>query len=385
MAGPVARNRPERSAAAETARDFVTDFAFDAGLHQAQRELQGGFQAQASRLQGDAAFDAAAPETQAVVVPGGLHVIAAAQAIGHAVERGAGVRIREAMPVFESDLRHAPMIARQRAARAAIGLLQSRPMRIAVLGPDPREFSLSSTSVTLGSGDDDDLRLALPGVQPAHARISHDARGYVLDVLVQGTPVYVNARPVRHVALLHAGDQISVGNAQVLLLGEHVREALPATTAADSTVAPGALTLRGVAGARSGSALLVAPTLDLGADGLPLDSTAATDVPRVRLFCVQGAPALRSLGLDVAAWPRVNGHPAASAWLRDGDQIALGGQRYLVAAPADAARQDAMHSFVPPEAAQPEDTAGPRREVWWLLLTAAAIALVLALLLALRH
>ena len=52
---------------------------------------------------------------------------------------------------------------------------------------------------------------------------------------------------------------------------------------------------------------------------------------------------------------------------------------------ADAARQDAMHSFVPPEAAQPEDTAGPRREVWWLLLTAAAIALVLALLLALRH
>ena len=256
-------------------------------------------------------------------------------------------------------------------------------MRIAILAPEKIEFSSTATSVTLGSAPGDSIVLAAEGVVAAHASLSLDARGYVLQVRAAAPPIHVNARPVRERALLHAGDQISIGAAQVLLLGEHVREACPEDAEPDRDVPPGALCLRGVGGSRSGVVLSVAPTLELGADGLP--SGPAARAGWLRVFCVQGRPALRCYDLPPAAWPRINGHSAASAWLRNGDQISLGTQRYLVDAPADAARSDAAHAFVPAEAARPEDTAGPRREVWWLLFTAALIALVLALLLAIRH
>lgn len=256
-------------------------------------------------------------------------------------------------------------------------------MRIAILAPEKIEFSSAAASVTLGSAASDDIVLAGEGVASAHACLSLDARGYVLEVRAAAAPIYVNARPVRERALLHAGDQISIGAAQALLLGEHVREACPDDPEPDADVPPGALNLRGVGGARSGAALSVAPTLELGADGLPAGLGAKAG--SLRVFCVHGRPALLSRDLPAGAWPRINGHVAACAWLHDGDQISIGAQRYLVAAPADAARRDAAHAFIPPEAARPEDTAGPRREVWWLLLTAAVIALVLALLLAIRH
>ncbi|THD08097.1 FHA domain-containing protein [Metallibacterium scheffleri] len=256
-------------------------------------------------------------------------------------------------------------------------------MRIAILAPEKIEFSSAAASITLGSSAGDDIVLAGEGVAAAHARLSLDARGYVLEVGAAVAPIHVNARPVRERALLHAGDQISIGAAQVLLLGEHVCEACPDDAEPDTEVPPGALSLRGIGGSRSGAALSVAPTLELGADGLPAGLGA--NAGSLRVFCVQGRPAMLCRDLPMAAWPRINGHVAACAWLHDGDQISIGAQRYLVDAPPDAARHDAVDAFIPAEAARPEDTAGPRREVWWLLLTAAVIALVLALLLAIRH
>ncbi len=257
-------------------------------------------------------------------------------------------------------------------------------MRIAVLFPEPSEFSRSTAEVSLGSGESDDLKLQAAGVLAGHARIRHDARGYVLEVGTGGGVTHVNARPVRQRALLHPGDHVSLGTAQILLLGEHVREACTPETRPDAVLQPGALALRGVSGARSGAVLVVAPTLELGPDGLPC--AACEGAPHVVLMSVAGRPALRTVGLSPEDWPRINGHPVASVWLQDGDQIAIGGQRYLLDAPADAARGDSARlSMVPPEAAQPEDTAGSRREVRWLLLTAAAIALIMVMLLALRH
>lgn len=256
-------------------------------------------------------------------------------------------------------------------------------MRIAILAPEKTEFSSTAASITLGSAASDDIVLAGEGIAATHASLTSDARGHVLEVLATTAPIHVNARPVRERALLHAGDRISIGAVQVLLLGEHVREACPDDAEPDGNLPAGALSLRGVGGSRSGAALRVAPTLELGADGLPIGL--GVQAGSLRVFCAHGRPAVRSHDLPMAAWPRVNGHVTASAWLQDGDQISIGAQRYLVDAPVDAARRDAAHAFIPAEAARPEDTAGPRREVWWLLLTAAVIALVLALLLAIRH
>ena len=257
------------------------------------------------------------------------------------------------------------------------------PMRIALLAPEPAEFSRAATVLTLGSGGSDEVQLKAAGVLPGHVRLLHDARGYVLEVADAAPAIHVNARQVRRRALLHAGDQISIGDAQLLLLGEHAPEPCPERATPDAALAPGAMALRGVGGVRSGAVLMVAPTLELGADGLPLGRPGVDDAC-VRLFAVQGRPALLASGLEAAVRPRVNGHAVAGAWLQDGDQIAIGAQRYIVDAPA-AAALTAAAAFIPHEAARPEDTAGPRREVWWLLLTAAVIALVLALLLAVRR
>ena len=256
-------------------------------------------------------------------------------------------------------------------------------MRIALLAPERSEFHAAGTVLVLGCGADDGLRLSGAGVQPGHVRLHHDARGYVLEVAEGAPPIHVNARLVRRRALVHPGDQLSIGAAQVMLLGEHAPESCPADAVADATVAPGALALRGVGGLRSGAVLMVAPTLELGVNGLPLAPGASG--PRLRLLAVRGRPALLAEGMPMASLPMLNGHAVASAWLHDGDQIALGAQRYRVDAPAWAVRDAFVHTFIPPEAPSPEDTAGPRREVWWLLLTAAAIALGLALFLALRR
>ena len=271
---------------------------------------------------------------------------------------------------------------RRRRVRGTL-LIKSMPMRIALLAPEHAEFSRTATVLTLGSGGSDEVQLKAVGVQPGHVRLFHDLRGYVLEVADAAPAIHVNARQVRRRALLHVGDQISIGDAQLLVLGEHVPEPCPERVTPDATLAPGAMTLRGVGGVRSGAVLMVAPTLELGADGLPLGPS--VDDAHVRLFAVQGRPALLASGLAATAWRRVNGHTVASAWLQDGDQIAIGAQRYIVDAPAAAARVAAAAAFIPHEAARPEDTAGPRREVWWLLLTAAVIALVLALLLAVRR
>ena len=242
--------------------------------------------------------------------------------------------------------------------------------------PAPRDdFASSATTITIGRDAGCDLRLDDTGIVGCHLRLSHDRRGIVLDVLPGAPRVYVNARPVRERALLTAGDQISVGSAQLLFKSDQPPPAAPVASA-DAQCPPGSAILRMLTGAMSGQILAVALTLDLGAADLPAGS--------VRVELCDGVPCLRSRAEHEAPWLRVNGHAVSSARLRDGDQVMLGTQRFRVEAPTVAARDQAAQSFLPHEAALPEDTAGPRREVWWLLLTAAVLALAIALVLAAR-
>ena len=242
--------------------------------------------------------------------------------------------------------------------------------------PAPRDdFASSATTITIGRDAGCDLLLDAAGVFGRHLRLSHDRRGTVLDVLPGAPRVYVNARPVRERALLAAGDQISIGSAQLLLKGDQPPPAAPVADTGPQSL-PGAAVLRVLTGALSGQAQAIAPTLNLDGPGLPAGA--------VRVELCDGIPCLRSAGLPDDQRPRVNGHTVTSARLHDGDQIVFGMQRLRVEAPTVAARDEAAQSFLPHEAALPEDTAGPRREVWWLLLTAAVLALAIALVLAAR-
>ncbi|MDE1897561.1 MAG: FHA domain-containing protein [Xanthomonadaceae bacterium] len=242
--------------------------------------------------------------------------------------------------------------------------------------PAPRDdFASSATTITIGRDAGCDLRLEDTGISGCHLRLSHDRRGTVLDVLSGAPRVYVNARPVRERALLTAGDQISVGSAQLLLKSDQPPPAAPLANA-DVRSPPGTAILRMLTGALSGQTLAIAPILNLDGPDLPAGS--------VWVELCDGVPCLRSRAAHAQSWLRVNGHAVTTARLHDGDQIVLGMQRFRVEAPTVAARDQAAQSFLPHEAALPEDTAGPRREVWWLLLTAAALALAIALVLAAR-
>lgn len=247
-------------------------------------------------------------------------------------------------------------------------------MRLGLPAPHD-DFASSAATIIVGREADCDLVLDAEGVFGRHLRLSHDRRGTVLDVLPDAPRVYVNARPVRERALLAAGDQITVGSTRLLLKSDLPPSAAPAADA-DLHGPPGAAALRVLTGALSGQAQPIAPTLSL--DG------AEQPVGTVWVELCDGIPCLRSAGLPDEQRPRVNGHAVTTARLHDGDQIVFGMQRFRLEAPTVAARDEAAQSFLPHEAALPEDTAGPRREVWWLLLTAAVLALAIALVLAAR-
>jgi hypothetical protein len=85
-----------------------------------------------------------------------------------------------------------------------------------------------------------------------------------------------------------------------------------------------------------------------------------------------------------AAWPlRVNGATMQRVALRPGDQIGLGPHRFVLDAPG-METEPVVAAPGPAVPALPEDVAGPRGEVWWLIVTAAALALGIALVLWIR-
>ena len=85
-----------------------------------------------------------------------------------------------------------------------------------------------------------------------------------------------------------------------------------------------------------------------------------------------------------AIWPlRVNGATVQRVALQPGDQISLGPHRFVLAAPGMEA-EPVVAVPGPAVPALPEDVAGPRGEVWWLIVTAAVLALGIALVLWIR-
>ena len=80
---------------------------------------------------------------------------------------------------------------------------------------------------------------------------------------------------------------------------------------------------------------------------------------------------------------RVNGAPAGRVALHPGDQIGLAMHRFVVDAPGMECEPE-LPPPAPEPAHLPEEDAGPRGEVWWLIVTAAVLALGIALILLVR-
>lgn len=255
-------------------------------------------------------------------------------------------------------------------------------MRIEFHNAAREDFRWSQARLSIGAAPDNDLVLAASQAAAHHLVLLQDRRGWVLQVLPLAERIHVNARPVRERALLRAGDVISVGDCRMLLRDEQdpaQRLSGPLSGHGSCTVA-----LRAVAGPLSGRVLPLRDSLELGPQGhcrlvLPLGEVAA-----LRLHWEEGLLWLVSVLSSTRHPLRVNGvmvHNKVA--LLPGDQIGLGTHRFVVDAPGMEPEPEIVVSG-PMASPLPEEAAGPVLEVWWLIVTAAILALGIALVLLIR-
>jgi hypothetical protein len=254
-------------------------------------------------------------------------------------------------------------------------------MRIEFPNAAREDFHWAQAQLRIGSAPDNDLVLAANQAALHHLRIQQDRRGWVLQVLSSADRIYVNARPVRERALLRAGDVVSVGDCRMLLradLDPAIRTPLSVPEQGRCTVA-----LRAVAGPLSGRVVPLQDSLELGPHGrYPLELPQG-DLATLRIFWDEGQLLLQATQTSERHPLRVNGVAVQKLALQPGDQIGLAMHRFVVEAPGMEPEPEIAIPAAPPEHL-PEEAAGPTGEVWWLIVTAAVLALGIALVLLIR-
>jgi pSer/pThr/pTyr-binding forkhead associated (FHA) protein len=245
-------------------------------------------------------------------------------------------------------------------------------MRIEFVSSARGDFHWSRPVLTIGRAEDNDLVVSEAQVAARHVSIQRDRRGLVLEVAPETGRVYVNARPVRERALLRPGDSLSLGDCRMLIRDDADLDARDTTEPTESrcTVA-----LRPVAGPLSGRVVPVGDRLELGAShgAMPLELP-GNDAALLTLDWDADELVLDASRVPARHAVRVNGIKVVRTSLQPGDQIGIAAHRFVVDGPGWAAEPVVVMPEPEPEPL-PEDTAGPRGDVWWLILTAAVLAL----------
>lgn len=221
-----------------------------------------------------------------------------------------------------------------------------------------------------------DPRLPVNG-EPV-AQVYVDSRGVWLQVREGVRGVYVNGRPVRHMAMLRAGDSVFLAGVECLLVGRRPEPGEEGGAArADARAV-----LRAIAGRHHGRCFPLERECVLGRSedcDIPIDDE-AIGAREVTLQVT--ARGVRASSSTAGAPVCVNGHPLQSALLVPGDQLVIAGQHRFV---VEAARAIALE---PPRERKPaaRTIADPQlrratRRLPWLILAAVLLAGALSLLL----
>lgn len=254
-------------------------------------------------------------------------------------------------------------------------------MRIEFPNAAREDFHWARAQLCIGSASDNDLVLAASQAAPRHLRIDQDRRGWVLEVMPSADRVYVNARPVRERALVRAGDVVSIGECRMLLCDDDD----PAMRAPSRMPQQELCTvaLRSVAGPLSGRMLPVRDGLELGPEAVYSLGLVQGEPVGLRISWDEGQLMLESSFPSARHPLRVNGVAVQRTALQAGDQICVATHRFVLEAPGREPEAESLES-APAPADLPEAAAGPSGEVWWLIVTAAVLALAIALVLLVR-
>ncbi|TAL90846.1 MAG: FHA domain-containing protein [Rhodanobacter sp.] len=255
-------------------------------------------------------------------------------------------------------------------------------MRIEFPNAAREDFHWAQARLCIGSAADNDLVLAASQAAAKHLCIEQDRRGWVVQVLPSADRIYVNARPVRERALLRAGDVVSVGDCRLLLCDDED----PALRAPHKVAGEGCCTaaLRAVAGPLSGRVLPLRYSLELGPGGSCALGPVQGEAVGLRVRWKEGRILLEDICRSSRHPVRVNGVVVQNVALLPGDQIGVAMHRFVLEAPGTEAEPGTVLLDERTTTNLPEAAAGPIGEVWWLIVTAAVLALGIALVLLIR-
>ena len=230
--------------------------------------------------------------------------------------------------------------------------------------------------IRIGSAPGNDIVLA--DIAPLHARLTRDVRGIVLEIAEVGARAHVNARPVREKAFVRYGDTVCLGSISIVVSAVDPDE-LSQGQRPPAVHGPQRGVIRGMSSTWFGKSVTITDgmVLSIGSDGGAVLGESADSTPSVR-FCV-GACGL-SFDDGLSSGSLLNGRPITATALRNGDQLNLGRDRFViecssakpVAEAVEIADADDGFSQAPADEARRNISA-----IWWLLGAAALIGLVL--------
>lgn len=370
---------------------LAPDFRFHRRFERGQQHAQTGVDADILAFSGDEPVHASACKMQGVAFPARGDVELLLKAVGNVLDDFAGAFGRKGVVTDDVDLAHPLMVPAWRgddnvlteivpqSAMFADVCIDGCCMRIEFASGTRESVSWPGEILRIGSAETMGLRLDGAGVSAHHADLTRDERGIVLDVERGAGRVHVNARPVRERALLRPGDILSIGGHRLRLCAdvmvnddEDVDAGAEDTGLAD---AGAVIALRAVAGPLSGRVWSIGERMDLDSRGpvyMPRDGALTLLVQGHRVRMHADAPGQTDT-------VRVNGRVVRQADLADGDQLAFGAHRFVVDVSPEP--EPACPPPVPDETdsePEPVQRGAPHREMGWLIVTAALLALVLA-------
>lgn len=234
--------------------------------------------------------------------------------------------------------------------------------------------------IRFGSALGNDVVLAELAAQ--HARLTRDVRGIVLEIAEAGARAHVNARPVRERAFVRYGDTLCLGSISIVVSAVDSVDVsqVPRPPAVQG---PQRGVIRGMSGKWFGKSVEITDVLmlSIGRDGGALLGESADAIPAVRFRAGISGLIVESEELSGSL---LNGRRVMSMAVRNGDQLTLGRDRFVIECSSAKPIEETVNVVDPDDIAAQAPADEARRSIsaiGWLLGAAAMIGLVLVAIL----